>query len=653
MAKIELNEDDRLWRDQFVPNVSDEDLKRMIEVYGGNGKGDGQGYNDEGEGEKEKKATKSELALEAAQDSIKKLFVDEYQTPHAVISVKDHLETLPLRSRRFRNYLSSQTYKQFEIVLDPQTLKAVIDILSARAEFDSGEPIKLNLRVAEVDNGKHGKLSWYYDLTNKDWEFIEITANGWKVVKNQDPNLILFHRYCNQKPQVYPSNNYEPNIFDRFIELVLNDSNVKDKDKLDEYRILLKCYIICALIANIPKAMPMPHGSQGAAKSTLMELCKMLIDPSAVLTLSFPRDINEFIQQLDHNYVAYYDNISTLSDWISDQICRAVSGSGSSKRVLYSDDDDFIRSLMRCIGLNGINLAATKPDILDRSIFLELKRIDDKNRRYVKMVKEQFEEMRPQLLGYIFDILVEVMAWIDKNGMIDLNRLPRMADWAGYCEIIGRCMGLPDDKFIEAYRNNAKIQVEQVMETSEVATCISHLVETDPQFEAKDLEGEPIYGFVGTATALKKKLEDVAPVAGIDIKSKEWPKKANALTRIINIIMHTLKEAGIEVESRHDGKQRIITIRKVSLTSLSSLVGQNQAQNNLENANDNDDLRKVSLVNPEQNHAQKERPNDTNDTNDGLHTNKNPEPPKEQCPVCKEWGHPYWIARHDHEKRNY
>ncbi len=34
----ELSDDDRLWRDQNVPSVSDDDLKKMIEVMGGNGK---------------------------------------------------------------------------------------------------------------------------------------------------------------------------------------------------------------------------------------------------------------------------------------------------------------------------------------------------------------------------------------------------------------------------------------------------------------------------------------------------------------------------------------------------------------------------------------------------------------------------------------
>ncbi len=145
----------------------------------------------------------------------------------------------------------------------------------------------------------------------------------------------------------------------------------------------------------------MPFGHQGAAKTTLMEFIKTLIDPSAIKTLSFPTDINELIQQLSHNYMAFYDNVSTLRDRTSDQLCRAVTGSGSSKRVLYSDDDDFIRSFKRCIGLNGINLAATKPDLLDRALFFELKRIENKDRRKIEDIWKEFEGMRPQVFSVV------------------------------------------------------------------------------------------------------------------------------------------------------------------------------------------------------------------------------------------------------------
>lgn len=516
--------------------------------------------------EDKEKQTKAEAALETANESVKKLFVDEYQIPYALILVQDHLEVIPLESRRFRNYLAGEIYKQNETVLDPQTLKAAIGVLSAKAEFESGDPIKLNLRVAQVPGTNvlgNESPTWYYDLTNKEWEFIEITANGWRIItKNQDTNLILFNRYKNQIAQVYPSKDYDSQIMDKFVQLILNETNVT-KEKLEEYSILLKCFVISAFIPDIPKPIAMPYGGQGAAKTTLMELVKMTIDPSSVLTFSIPTHVNELIQQLSHNFVAFYDNISVLKDWQSDQFCRATTGSGSSKRQLYTDDEDVIRNFMRCIALNGINLAATNPDILDRGLFFELKRIPDKDRRFIRKIKKEFQEMRPQLLGYILDILVKVLTWIEKNGMIELDKLPRMADWAGYGEIIARSMGLENDKFIDAYKNNAKLQVEEVMETSLVAACINHFVETDTDFNSRGLDLK-LVGFQGTASELKKKLEEIAPKLGIDIKDKDWPKRPNVLTRQINIIKHTLKEAGIEIDYSTRNNIKLILIHKSS-----------------------------------------------------------------------------------------
>ena len=123
-------------------------------------------------------------------------------------------------------------------------------------------------------------------------------------------------------------------------------------------RLILKCYIISLFIPDISKAVLMVHGEQGSAKSMLQELIKMLVDPDIVKTFSFPKDLAELVQQLSHNALVYYDNLSRIPGWISDLLCRATTGSGFSKRSLYTNDEDLVYSLMRAIGFNGINLAA-------------------------------------------------------------------------------------------------------------------------------------------------------------------------------------------------------------------------------------------------------------------------------------------------------
>lgn len=68
----------------------------------------------------------------------------------------------------------------------------------------------------------------------------------------------------------------------------------------------------------------MLYGEKGTAKSTLMELIKMLVDPSVLQTLAFSRNIESMVQKLAHNYICYFDNVSKISESISLIDCRLM-----------------------------------------------------------------------------------------------------------------------------------------------------------------------------------------------------------------------------------------------------------------------------------------------------------------------------------------
>jgi len=568
---------------------------------------DNTNVNNKEERNDKENSTKINTALDTIKEFTHNLFIDEYKNPYAVIPIEDHLEIFAINGRSFKNWCRMTVYKKDGIYINGQEISDICSLLSAYAQFENKEQITLNLRTASKINTNNNELEWIYDLTNKNWEFVKITPSYWSIIKNE----IIFRRYNNQQPQVYPLKEYEPDIFDKFMQLV----NIKSND--EETKLLLKCYIISLFIPDIQKPVLMLHGSQGSAKSSLEEMIKMLVDPSIVKTYVFPRDNNELIQQLSHNHVVFYDNISLIKDWISDQLCRAVSGSGSSKRQLYTDDDDIIYSFKRCVGFNGINLGATKADLLDRGLIIELERIQEERQLKPENLWREFEQIRPQLLGYIFDILVKVLNWKNNvNGpKLNLNKLPRMAEFAEYGEMISRCMGNTGKLFINAYYKNIMLQSHEVLESSIIASAVIHLISSRNDED-----------WVGTPTLLLSDLEYEAELLKINIKSRSWPKGPNVLTRRLKEIKINLRQVGIELEFVHDGTQRIIIIRKQSLVSLEPLVEQNHAQKTLENLNDTNDTNDipndsndVSLVKYEQNHAQKLISNDTNDTNDTLH----------------------------------
>lgn len=566
-----------------------------------------------------------EDTLQLVNKNCSEFFLDQYGLPYAAVRLSDHVETMSINGKRFRNWVCKTKYDVTNALLSSETLTSVLNILKAKAEFENNTR-NLHLRVAESDREPY---VIYYDLTNSKWEVVKITADGWSIEKSS----IIFRRYSNQRMQPYPSVQYPSDIFDQFLKLL----NVKDEDN----KLLLKCYVISLFIPEIPKPILMLHGEQGSAKSTLQELIKLLVDSSIVRTLSFPRDINELIQKLHHNYIAYFDNISIIPPWISDELCRAVTGSGFTKRQLYTDDDDIIYNFKRCIGFNGINLGATKADLLDRGLIIHLERIPKEKVRKLEDIWQDFDKSKPLLLGYIFDTLIKVLQVKKSQGGIELQGHPRMADFAEIAEIISRCMGYPENKFLETYYKNIGLQTEEALEANPVGMTVRTFMDSRMKLlwrgcynsssilEFVKNEMEMTRWYRGTFSGLLKDLEIVAQRLNINTRSKQWPKSPNYLSRRLNEVRTNLREVGITIERFTDAirNTRLVEICKVSYISPVSPESQVHAPKQLENTGDTigsggmvSPTEKVSPENNELNYTQNSGSGDTHDTGDTLHT---------------------------------
>jgi hypothetical protein len=403
-------------------------------------------------------------------------------------------------------------------------------------------------------------------MSNEEWQCIKISEHNWEMANTPGP---MFIRY-NQTSQTKPDRNYEPDIFDRFLQL----TNLKE----DQDRILLKVYIVSLFIPDIPHAMLVLHGEKGSAKSTLQTLIKLVVDPGKPVLLTIHNDRTEFIQQLGHNYVAYYDNVKNAPGWLSDEACKAVTGVGNTKRKLYSDDDDIVYEYRRCLGFNGINISLTEPDALDRSMMIELERIAKEKRRVESDIIAEFLELRPRLLGYIFDILVKTL---QIKSSIKLNDLPRMADFALWGEAIARAMGYQDLEFINAYYDNIGKQNIEAIENHPLGQAVAKFYEEKIEGKSNIWEGQP--------AELLEQLETIAQTHKINTNHKSWPKEVRWLIRRLNQIRSNLLEGlGIEitidrvtssVEDQNKKKNTsLIKIRKMTpLTPLTPPV-QNYTQ---------------------------------------------------------------------------
>ena len=233
------------------------------------------------------------------------------------------------------------------------------------------------------------------------------------------------------------------------------------------------------------------------------------------------------------------------------------------------------------------SIFATKADLLDRGIIIKLERLPKENQRKLETIWQDFEEIRPQVLGYIFDILVRVLQ-VRKNGGVEIKDYSRMADFAEIGEITSRCMGYANNEFLDAYYRNIQLQAEEAIEAHPIGTAVVILMEDKVEW-------------IGTATGLLAKLEDVAAQHRINIHDKIWPKTPNWLSRRINEVKTNLREKGITIEKdTSDNSNKRLIIRKtqkntenckISTIPPVSTANESHAQHQVDSAVDIEDVK--------------------------------------------------------------
>jgi len=233
--------------------------------------------------------------------------------------------------------------------------------------------------------------------------------------------------------------------------------------------------------------------------------------------------------------------------------CRAATGMGFSKRELYSDDDDTIYNFKRCIGLNGINPAARRADLLDRSMLVPTAKITNGERKTEEIINSEFENAKAAILGGFLSILVKALKLYPS---IKPDGLFRMADFARYGCAIAQVLGKTSDDFIKAYEQKVESQNEEAINASPVASTILDLCQIH---FAKEDGKTVIDTWENTPTELYQLATNHAQKLGIRTDNRgSWPKAPNAFTRILNDITPSLFGVGYEITIKEGFPRKVI-----------------------------------------------------------------------------------------------
>lgn len=492
------------------------------------------------------------------------LFHDQYQEPWIAIN-KRGAELYQLGTKSFRDWLSNYAYQNYGVILKNNQPKDIASTLSGIALYSSAEEIALEPRVHKIND-----IIWY-DLGK---EAIKITKSGWEVVKEPP---ILFRRYSHQKKQVMPIKGGDIQSFHKFV-------NIND---LNDWHMFLT-FASATFLPDIAKPVLVINGSQGAGKSTPMKMLKELVDPSTLNSTSGVKNEAELARLANMHILLFFDNLSRLSWDMSDDICRLVTGDGFSKRKLYTDNDEVVYSFKRALMMNGIASFVSRADLLDRTIIINVERIEAEKRKSEKELWGEFEAEKPKLLGALFDI---VSQGLRKLPEVKLDKLPRMADFAKWGNAVNDSLSI---NFTERrYEMQEDGSYDEVEVPTGRKTSFGGILETNEQKRLEEsLESDPVAQAViyavsyvignsfnrdtweGTITAFHNSFypnpttfyEHAPDTVRSLVRHELWPKNPSAMGRALRKSEGLLREFGISLRFETVSGDRLVKMTGTSST---------------------------------------------------------------------------------------
>ena len=275
---------------------------------------------------KKKDSQAKAMVLLANQSAI--LFHTSDGEVYATIDEDGVHKTIKVRSKTTKLWLSRLIYNATQTVPSQSSLKTAIRTLEAKALFDGPES-EVHIRYA------YHAGCYYIDLCNERWEQVRISPLNRQIIDAKD-SPIRFRREKGMAGMCYPAENgsLEP------LRGILNLENASDFN-------LIVGWLIGAMNPTGPFPIMTLVGEQGSAKSTTAKMLKNLTDPATIDLVALPRNERELAIAASRTWTLPYDNLSKLSNSLSDAFCRLSTGGGFRTRSLYSDDSEMLFTSVR------------------------------------------------------------------------------------------------------------------------------------------------------------------------------------------------------------------------------------------------------------------------------------------------------------------
>jgi len=442
------------------------------------------------------------------------LFHSADGTGYSEIPVNDHKEVWPVRSTVFREWLVHQYFVKKGKGPSTNAVTEAVTTIGAHASF-AGRERPVFRRVAAQDR------SLVIDLGGTDWNAVVITPGDWTII----PHPVSFVRDKATLPLPCPQKGGSIEELWRFL-------NVTDPD----HRSVLVAFMVHSFFPEGPFPILSFSAEQGSGKSTACRVIQSLIDPRKAGLRTLPREERDLAIACANGWLLGFDNVSAIPDWLSDALCRVSTGSGFATRTLYSDQEETLIEVKRPILLNGIGSFISRPDLMDRSIVIELSHLTGD-----RMLENEFWSLfrlrKPSLFGALCDLLSGVLRVMAKT---DCKTELRMADFVKTGTACEQVLGWNPGGFEGSYRTLLHHLTAEILDDP-IVSAIDTILEQGAEC------------FSGTYKELLSRIKRTVPEGERDPR---WmPQNPKGLANKLKRLAPTLRQHGFRIETGDHSRQ--------------------------------------------------------------------------------------------------
>lgn len=390
------------------------------------------------------------------------LWENQFGEPYISLSPVKHLK---VESKDFKDFVQETSINIFNQAVHNAAMDEIISFCRYKAKSENKQ-YHVYTRIGYCEEENFIEVN----LLREDSKILRISPDGieldipkLKFIANKHmlPITFDYDLFKSLKPEDFTENV----VFDLFSKVF----NIQSREELA----LLIGWMLKTFYPRGEYPILLILGErEGVGKSTTCKFIVQLLDPCKSPLKRVPRTVDDLYSLAKNNFILCFDNLSYISDDLSDALCQLSTGGSLSKRKLYTDAEIVDLPLKNPLILNSIYSIAQRRDLRRRCITLELKKpVEPKT---LQELEKNFKEVATLIYSYLVFCVQEAL----KQKEIELKPL----DIADTCYFVAKAYPvffMDGNEFIQTLQENREELAREILESNILVQVIREKLEQE------------------------------------------------------------------------------------------------------------------------------------------------------------------------------